>query len=152
MSSADFSSVPVLTLHARNALGVLLAVKDPRLIEHLEALQTALAAVHTGSMNLKRILLLAAGLRPAVFAVLPLCGIPARLLGLGGASLLFGRSGAGRGAFFASAPIFIRVFYNSINNGNDENDKVHFSFLPYSPLRISRRLASYSSAVMRLRS
>ena len=45
------SPVAVLRLDARDTLGVLLAVEDTGVVEDLQALETALTAVDTGSVD-----------------------------------------------------------------------------------------------------
>ena len=45
------SPVAVLRLDARDTLGVLLAVEDTGVVEDLQALETALAAVDTGGVD-----------------------------------------------------------------------------------------------------
>ena len=70
----------MLRLDARDTLGVLLAVEDAGVVEDLQALETALAAVDAGSVDAQGVRLLAAGLRPALLAVMAFGGVAARLL------------------------------------------------------------------------
>ena len=69
----------MLRLDARDTLGVLLAVEDTGVVEDLQALETALAAVDAGSVDAQGVRLLAAGLRPALLAVMAFGGVAARL-------------------------------------------------------------------------
>ena len=64
---------------ARDTLGVLLAVEDAGVVEDLQALETALAAVDAGGVDAQGVRLLAAGLRPALLAVMAFGGVAARL-------------------------------------------------------------------------
>ena len=69
----------MLRLDARDTLGVLLAVEDAGVVEDLQALETALAAVDAGGVDAQGVRLLAAGLRPALLAVMAFGGVAARL-------------------------------------------------------------------------
>ena len=70
----------MLRLDARDTLEVFVAVEDAGVVEDFQALETALAAVDAGSVDAQGVCLLAAGLRPALLAVMALCGVAARLL------------------------------------------------------------------------
>lgn len=65
---------------ARDTLGVLLAVEDAGVVEDLQALETALAAVDAGGVDAQGVRLLAARLRPSLLAVAALGGVLTRLL------------------------------------------------------------------------
>ena len=64
---------------ARDTLGVLLAVEDAGVVEDLQALETALAAVDAGGVDAQGVRLLAARLRPSLLAVAALGGVLTRL-------------------------------------------------------------------------